>query len=101
MSSASLRATNQIATRQRQLERDAEPQHRAREEEGHVARVDQALEMLLRDERTDPEHGQRHRRVAAGARVGGEPEHGQRGEDEDDLRGVREVVVHPAGRACR
>ena len=66
-----------------------------------MARVNQPLEVLLRDEGADPERGERQRRVPAGAGVGGEPEDGQRGEDEDDLRGVREVVVHAAGRRAR
>ena len=45
------------------LQCDAEPEHRAGKEEGHVARVDHALEMLLRDKGADAERGQRQRRV--------------------------------------
>ncbi len=87
--------------RERQLQRDADPHHRAREEERNVARVDQALEMLLRDEGADPEGCKRHRRVAPRPRIRGEAEQRERRQDEDDLRRVREVVVHATGRCAR
>ena len=98
MSSASLRATSQMTTASGSC--SAMPSHST-----GLAKRKGTWPVWIRRSRCscatkapDAERGQRQRRLPAGASVGGEPEDGQRGEDEDDLRGVREVVVHSSGR---
>ena len=76
-----------------QLQRYPEPQHRGREQERKLARVDQPLEMLLGYEGNNREGRERSGRVTTRARVEREADERERREDEDDLRRVGEIPV--------
>jgi hypothetical protein len=59
--------------------------------------VNQPLEMLLGHEGADCEGSERNRRVSTGAGVCGEAEEREGREDEDELRGMRQVAVEIIG----
>ena len=67
-----------------------------------MARVDEALDVLLAGE---PERSERchppRREAAEAALLQREPDERERSEDEQDLRSVREVLVHRAGLRAR
>ena len=84
--------------RERHLEREPEEEDRPVEQERQLARVGEALDVLLDDERRDGGRRERPRpRRARPARDREREEDGQR-EHREQLRQVREVAVDALGR---